>query len=420
MTDFVTDTFTDTNGTTLTSHTTDTGASWLLMLSSSVVGTVQSNSYTPFASSTAAYRTSATPPSADYYAQMDIIVPGTSPTGGIGPSVRCSSSANTYYALRYQPNTLAIIKVVAGVLTSLSSISLTLTGTQTLRLEVNGSSLVGFVGGVQKVPASGVVTDTSVTATGFAGLRSASTNILVDNFSAGPLGGSTVLDYSVCIWGARSSVQTWQLVTDPSLAASGQSAATLTSTRLLDAAITVGGASSATVTSLVMVDATPARMAASSRSTDGTALLDAARASSGASARASSSLLLGDVGAAVVYATAKTLESIQVAAEIDFGISRLGASSQCVDSIKVLDRAAAAAGARSISTFGLVFQDGALAIVGAYTVCLDDLLAAPVTETELVRAIVRFRGDGVLKTFRSDGAIVRIQSDGVTKGAAKT
>lgn len=124
MAAFLTDTFTDVNGTTLPAHTGELGASWTALTGSTVVPTIQSNALVigTGASANALYYASGVPVSADYEVSSDVLYNGGTSIPA-GPGGRMSTSAQTgYWALIWNPPTasldkFALFKYVAGTLT---------------------------------------------------------------------------------------------------------------------------------------------------------------------------------------------------------------------------------------------------------------------------------------------------------------
>jgi hypothetical protein len=122
------------------------------------------------------------------YAQIVVTSPG---SRYMGISVRCASGADTYYAYigsgNYQEKRL--IRHVAGAETILDT-STWLTGTNTLRLEVSGTTLTPLLNGSADVgiPAA---TDANI-ASGFAGVAGNGSNngsTPGDDWESGSLGG---------------------------------------------------------------------------------------------------------------------------------------------------------------------------------------------------------------------------------------
>ena len=120
----------------------------------------------------------------NHYAQIQ----QTASTYAIVVCCRMDASAQTYYRFRAQWNTdqVWLEKVVAGTPTILAGPTAATQGSTTvLRLEVNGTSLVGKVDGAEAI----TVTDSAITTgtrTGFGSSSSGSSNS--DNFEAGDIG----------------------------------------------------------------------------------------------------------------------------------------------------------------------------------------------------------------------------------------
>lgn len=135
--------------------------------------------------------------SADQYAETGNHSAGwTWTNGGIGPAVRCSSSANTYYGYRANHAGGSIIKAVAGTVTTLNTDTTAWTTGDTVRLEVTGTSTTTLVvkqNGTQVA----TVNDSSspITDAGQAGVcgHLSSGQLLVTSWAANNLGSSTVV-----------------------------------------------------------------------------------------------------------------------------------------------------------------------------------------------------------------------------------
>jgi hypothetical protein len=195
---FAYDTFTDTDGTLLQNHTSDSGHSW-----SRVVGSVnfeiRNNRVQTLTSPSKVrnvYVVSATPPSTNYYVQAVVGGTDNSSSGDIvGVVARKQAGADTYYALQLVGGAdgsrfLELAKYVSGTKTQLSTYSFdwSTNTNYTLKLVVDGNSLTGYLDGVQRVSA----TDSSITSAGQAGIvasNSSSSGLYryVDNFGAGLL-----------------------------------------------------------------------------------------------------------------------------------------------------------------------------------------------------------------------------------------
>lgn len=190
--DFVTDTFTEASATTLASHTGELGATWTVHPAAAYTGTATVDEIGDRvypANTVTAYYASGVPPSADYYVQGDIYVMSvTSNNSAI--CARMDTTANTMYLIRLNNGTTwELRKIVAGTATTLrtSTNQLPSAGqSATIKLVVSGSTITGYVNGVEEMTA---ITDTDISAAGRAGVRfatgdSASTGYHIDNFSA--------------------------------------------------------------------------------------------------------------------------------------------------------------------------------------------------------------------------------------------
>lgn len=184
------DNFTDSNGTVLSSHTSDSGHSWTQHPSSVQTTVINSNK---IAASTlpltlSLYYSSAVPPSADYSVQADLtFVGGTFGNIRAGVAGRLDTSANTCYCAQYigsTTNAYRLIKIVAGTTTSLGTYVITPAAgeTHTIKLEMIGTTINMYVDGTLRIAA----TDSAITATGRAGVRPQNTNAdeQLDNWSA--------------------------------------------------------------------------------------------------------------------------------------------------------------------------------------------------------------------------------------------
>jgi hypothetical protein len=193
---FLTETFTVTSDTALSSRTSDSGHTWTLhpnTSSGSIL--VDASTDTARATTTAAsiYYSSATPTNADYDTQADLVVKTVA--GITGVCARLSTSATTYYTLLYYQTNgrWEIYKAVSGTSTLLGFSSQTLTdgASYTFRLECIGTAIKAYVGGTQVIS----VTDSSVTAAGRPGVvtqlvsATDTTGMHLDNLSATDVGG---------------------------------------------------------------------------------------------------------------------------------------------------------------------------------------------------------------------------------------
>ena len=216
MTAFVTDTFTGTNGTLLTAHTADSGATWAALTGSAVTPTIQSNKLDPGSGVTqnALFYASTAPNSADYSATTRIVL-GANTSVVTGPGVRLSTSAQTgYFGFVLTNNTTAevtVYKYVAGALTQIATLpgvpALTGGASYDQTLDASGTTLKlwirrvsdGFYLTSAAAWQSGVAdcitaTDSSISAAGRAGFwqaeQSTANASLIDSFSADQASGA--------------------------------------------------------------------------------------------------------------------------------------------------------------------------------------------------------------------------------------
>ena len=182
---FVSDTFTDSDGTSVTSHTGETGATWTNHPSYTNGAKIQNNR----AHGNNDYRVlyaSGSPASADYDVEAVVRkVTGLNHAGVVG---RCSTSTNTYYAAVWENAGpwWRLYKLVSGTSTSLGTYSDNpAEGTdRTVKLQMRGTSIKVFVDGTERIS----VTDSAISDAGRAGIRllygTATTGYHVDSITA--------------------------------------------------------------------------------------------------------------------------------------------------------------------------------------------------------------------------------------------
>jgi hypothetical protein len=178
---FLNDTFTGASGTTLTAHPGETGATWTKH-GSSGAGTMALSDANRLRVGTTGgviiYYSSGTPAGPDYEVFGPVVAVTAGTTRVIGVTGRMDTVANTYYAAFYDGanNRWELRAVVAGVVTTLGTFAQAMVnGTSyEVRLRMAGSRISLLVDGVERV----IVTDTSITAAGRAGVfgATASTN----------------------------------------------------------------------------------------------------------------------------------------------------------------------------------------------------------------------------------------------------
>ena len=191
MSTFLSDTFTDTNGTALGSHTGETGASWTQHTGSTGVNTVNANALYGPASGNGIYYASGVPGSADYTVSAPFTFASATWPSIFGVGARLSTSAQTgYFGMWFNSAGFRVYKYVAGVLTQIGSdvgatkgadtftLALTVSGT-TVSLRVQRSSDSQFLIGNatwSATPGDAIsTTDTAIGAAGRAGMWLAGT-----------------------------------------------------------------------------------------------------------------------------------------------------------------------------------------------------------------------------------------------------
>lgn len=188
MADFLYDSFTEASTVALTSHTPETGGGWAAVTGSPTTLNVISLGFCGSQNSGSAgvARCTATPPSADY--SVIAISRINNLADFVGPIARCSSSAQTYYMAYISNNNLYLAKYVAGSFTSLTSTAFTTTlnTDYTVTLTVAGDQISASADATSLGP----VTDTSITAAGYAGMQAKGTDAYVNIINAAPLASS--------------------------------------------------------------------------------------------------------------------------------------------------------------------------------------------------------------------------------------
>lgn len=169
MATFLSDTFTDTNGTELDAHTGETGATWTKIVGDAAADLAINGNRIYLAGGTEKiYTASGSPASADYEVRANVDFLTTVGSLLIGIVGRCDGTGANRYQLRLQgfDDLLTLGKVVGASSSDLGSvawtqadheIALVMDGDQ-ISAEVNGSTVIG------------PVTDTGVTAAGKAGV----------------------------------------------------------------------------------------------------------------------------------------------------------------------------------------------------------------------------------------------------------
>jgi hypothetical protein len=174
---FVNDTFTDTNGTVLSAHTGETGATWTRHTNATYSGqtfTIQANrTYFSSASGIGAYYASGVPAGVEYDV-AGVLRCLTNVAGAIlAVTGRFSTAADTMYRAGFAQGTgWTMSKSVAGVSTSLGTdttdgTSLTINTSYSIELRITDATKKLFVGGAERLSSA----DNAVTAAGRVGVR---------------------------------------------------------------------------------------------------------------------------------------------------------------------------------------------------------------------------------------------------------
>jgi hypothetical protein len=193
---FITDSLTGTAGSDLAAHSPSVGGTWAQSTGSHGTIVFDSAGTAVIGSSSGNddfYYNGATPSSANYTVQATITPLGTL-TGAdtAGVQLRCVGTANTNYEFVYYEGSggWAIFKHVGGsgsAISGTTSATLTTGTPYVLKFVANGTTLTGYVKGVQVA----TCTDSTITAAGYAGIElnnntggSSTTDFCVSNFSA--------------------------------------------------------------------------------------------------------------------------------------------------------------------------------------------------------------------------------------------
>jgi hypothetical protein len=126
----------------------------------------------------------------DHYAE--IAMPAATATS-MGVFARSDVTGNTFYLWRNNGSTWNLFSNVGGSFVSIGSYAAAATDGDVARIECIGSTIKGYVNGVERVS----VTNTTITTGLYAGLRSeASSTARYDNFLAADSGAPSVVDTS--------------------------------------------------------------------------------------------------------------------------------------------------------------------------------------------------------------------------------
>jgi hypothetical protein len=190
MATIVQDTFTDADGTALTSHAGEVGATWTTHPNFSAGATISdANRLRNDSGSNRIAYASATPPTADYSGSFDLRC--VTMTGLAGVCVRLSTSAATYYLIDYEAG-LGQWKLYAvvnfGTVGAVQTYAQTLTPGTTYAVSwtLIGNTLTVYIDGVQRMQRSDAVGITAAGKVGvfFSGAASNTTGLHIDNLQA--------------------------------------------------------------------------------------------------------------------------------------------------------------------------------------------------------------------------------------------
>jgi hypothetical protein len=176
-----TDAFTGTNGTALTTYS----SNWT---NNAGVFAIQSNSvHANSAGTECGAHWNADTFNNNQYGQCVYVAEDTD-TYAIGPAVRCAASGATYYGFYSSTTASYLFKMVSGTWAQLGSDGASWTINDVARLEVSGTTLTPTINGSTLSP-PGAQTDSSI-ASGYAGITgySNSTASRIDNWEGGNLG----------------------------------------------------------------------------------------------------------------------------------------------------------------------------------------------------------------------------------------
>lgn len=173
----------------LTSHTPDSGGSWSTLLDTTSAGSAltviaATDVLSPTGgtnSARLAATVSWTPLSADYYVRI-VMAAASTGDDAFWLIARCADASNFYAAVFYGgATTVYIIKVVAGVVTDLTSASVTIGNSDTLTFNVVGTSLTVDQNGSQILS----TTDSALTAAGVGGIGFGNIRNATDDVNTG-------------------------------------------------------------------------------------------------------------------------------------------------------------------------------------------------------------------------------------------
>jgi hypothetical protein len=167
---FLTDTFTDTEGTTLASHSGEVGATWAKVTGITGNAEIASNRVRGTSSTTALYYASGTPATAEY--DITAVIRRQSDLGTVRIYGRLSTTADTGYGVRFNggaTNVWELQLIQAGTTTSLGTWAETFSNGEdrTVILEIRDATKKVYIDGVERISSA----DNTVTSAGRVGMR---------------------------------------------------------------------------------------------------------------------------------------------------------------------------------------------------------------------------------------------------------
>lgn len=189
---FVSDSMSGAANAAITARVGEIGAAWAVQTGAAPGSPSAIDAAGRLWSATAAgiYQAKGVAPSANYSVEADLVWLSTVASDRVQVAGRMDAAANTFYWFGWDgsANSWRLFKTVAGVSTQLgANVAATFTGgTKRIKLTMNGDQISGAVDGVTVI---GPITDASIVAVGFAGVRQATTQsnsngIHIDNFVA--------------------------------------------------------------------------------------------------------------------------------------------------------------------------------------------------------------------------------------------
>ncbi|MDQ3540404.1 MAG: hypothetical protein M3440_06920 [Chloroflexota bacterium] len=173
MPTFLSDSMTDTEGTLLSAHVGETGATWTIHPMQAATSEIASNRVRSSATTSvrSIYYASGSPANADYDVEGVAYLANVSNEVAVAGRMDVTAETMYYFSARGSSGDYRLAKSVAGTGTQLGSVVLnTYTALEsiTIKLEMRGDQISAYVNGTLII---GPITDTAITAAGKAGVR---------------------------------------------------------------------------------------------------------------------------------------------------------------------------------------------------------------------------------------------------------